>query len=430
MALGVALVIMVLVVHGVVDSHFRNAAQGYHLIIGAKGGKLQLVLNTVYHLSQPIENIPYSMYQRFLPGGEYAAYTGAAVPYCLGDSYISGSDSFRVIGTTPDMFDKIAYGRNSDGSPIRYQFSSGRNFRRDYFFEGVIGSVVAHETGLRVGDTFHPAHGIVSAGDDAKIHEGFEVVGILEPTGTPNDRAMFVNMEGFYLLEGHARGEGVQPNPPPSESDAAHASDGHGSGGPYGKKHNRYLPPLPEEEREVTAVLVLLNMEILSQQIFRTINKGQVAQAVFPSQEISKLLEGIVRPMQLVLLMLTIMIVVVAGIGIMVSIYNSMSERRHEIAVMRALGAGRQTVLMVILLESILLSLLGGLAGILIGHGTMAVASPFLVSKTGVAINFLNFNPLEGAVLGGLIGLATVVGFVPALVAYKTEVSEALSATP
>ena len=41
---------------------------------------------------------------------------------------------------------------------------------------------------------------------------------------------------------------------------------------------------------------------------------------------------------ELVLLLFAIMIVIVAGIGIMVSIYNSMSDRRHEIAMMRALA--------------------------------------------------------------------------------------------
>ena len=43
MALGVALVVAVLVVHNVISAHFLRSAQGYHLIVGAKGGTLQLV---------------------------------------------------------------------------------------------------------------------------------------------------------------------------------------------------------------------------------------------------------------------------------------------------------------------------------------------------------------------------------------------------
>jgi putative ABC transport system permease protein len=154
MALGVALVVSVLVLHGVLERQFRQAAQGYHMIVGAKGGKLQLVLNTVYHLSQPIENIPYSYYQEFRQG-QFASVTRLAVPYCLGDSYQSGAHSFRVVGTTSEMFDKLEYDRQEDGTPKKYEFQTGgRNFRADRFFEAVIGSVVASTTGLKVGDTF------------------------------------------------------------------------------------------------------------------------------------------------------------------------------------------------------------------------------------------------------------------------------------
>ena len=73
--------------------------------------------------------------------------------------------------------------------------------------------------------------------------------------------------------------------------------------------------------------------------------------------------------MRIVLLVLTVLIVIVAGISILVSIYNSMSERSHDIAVMRALGASRGAVMAIILVESILLSLGGGLIGMLLGHG-------------------------------------------------------------
>ena len=61
MGLGVALVVAVLVVYGVVSQSFHRGGEGYDLIVGAKGGKEQLVLNTVFYLSQPIGNIPYSL---------------------------------------------------------------------------------------------------------------------------------------------------------------------------------------------------------------------------------------------------------------------------------------------------------------------------------------------------------------------------------
>ena len=66
----------------------------------------------------------------------------------------------------------------------------------------MIGATVARETGLKVGDEFQPTHG---AGPDAHQHDPFTVLGVLKPTGTPNDRGLFINMEGFYLIPEHAK---------------------------------------------------------------------------------------------------------------------------------------------------------------------------------------------------------------------------------
>src|SRR6187402_2922140 len=71
MALGVMLVVAVLSIHGVVSQSFRNnASLGYNMIVGAKGGQEQLVLNTVFYLSKPVENIPYTYYLEFLKRDE------------------------------------------------------------------------------------------------------------------------------------------------------------------------------------------------------------------------------------------------------------------------------------------------------------------------------------------------------------------------
>src|SRR5213079_3117933 len=71
MALGVMLVVAVLSIHGVVSQSFRNnASLGYNMIVGAKGGQEQLTLNTVFYLSKPVENIPYTYYLEFLKQDE------------------------------------------------------------------------------------------------------------------------------------------------------------------------------------------------------------------------------------------------------------------------------------------------------------------------------------------------------------------------
>lgn len=186
----------------------------------------------------------------------------------------------------------------------------------------------------------------------------------------------------------------------------------------------------------MTAILVLTasvpgaGPELLAMGMIKQINEGSAAQAVLPIREMSTLFSTFVDPLRIVLLSLTVMIVIVAGIGILVSIYNSMSERRHEIAVIRALGAGRSTVMLIVLAESILLSLAGGLAGWAIGHGLIGALSPWIASQTGVSIGATQFVGYELVIIPGLIVLAALVGYLPALAAYRTDVAKALSATP
>jgi putative ABC transport system permease protein len=436
MALGIMLVVAVLVVHGVINQSFlNNSGLGYNIVVGAKGGRLDLVLNSVYYLSRPVENIPYSFYQEFTEG-QFKDSVDKAIPLCMGDMY----EDFRVIGTTPAFFNELDYGGN------QYEFAAGRNFAADEFYGAVIGATVARETGLTVGSEFQPAHG---AGPDAHHHDPFTVLGVLKPTGTPNDRGLFINMEGFYLIPEHVKPlddetAAAQPAAPHDEHAADdhdedhakdHAHDEHDEHEHGEHEHEHEHEPLPIAQREVTAILVLTKSiqglpELTAMSLIRTVNKGSVAQAVLPIREMSSLFGTFVDPLRIVLLSLTVMIVIVSGIGILVSIYNSMSERQHEIAVIRALGAGRRTVMLLVLLESILLSLGGGLAGWLVGHGLIAVLSPWIAVQTGVSIGFLHFVGYELVIIPGLIVLASLVGYLPATAAYRTDVAKALSATP
>lgn len=449
MALSVSLVVAVLLISGVVGETFRsNASLGYNLIIGAKGGATQLVLNTVYYLDRPVENVPYSLYQSFLSAdergdgkhGQYYEYVDFAVPLCLGDYY----QDFRVVGTTPQMFDDFVYDIDRNR---KYEFSAGRNFVRrsaDYgYYEAVIGAKVAAATGLKVGDPFSPTHGA----PDGDLHEDeFFVVGILAPSGTPNDRAVFVNMEGFYLMKSHAK--------PTTDEMLAVTAPGNWSadetsGGVKLPPERQQLSPLPAAAREVTSLLVKTKVPVMAAFMPPQIYEQTRGQAVQPIMIIEQLFSTFVEPIQYVFLAFTVLICFVSGVSILVSIYNSMSDRRHEIAVMRALGAGRRTVLSVVLLESITLSLLGGLVGWLSGHLLIGwLASSRIEARTGVRIGVLDVAPgwrlfpnsdwawlsgweisAEVVLVPALVLLAILVGLLPAVTAYKTDVAKSLSAT-
>ena len=302
MGLGVALVVAVLVVYGVVDQSFHRGGEGYDLIVGAKGGKEQLVLNTVFYLSEPIGNIPYSFFEE-LSDGKYGR-VETVIPVCMGHTY----QSFRVVGTVPEIFELKYRGDR------KYRFAEGQNFKLPNHFEAVMGAIAASKTSTQVKEQIQIVHG---SGIGAHTHEEkFTVVGILEPTGTPVDRAVFVNMLGFQEIHHH---------------DEATGEEEHGHGEHAGGA---------DESKEITAVLVCIHKEDadkgLTDIMSRLINNTKVAQAVTPLRVITELFENVIGKLQWILLGMSVLTVIEAGIGIMVSIYNSMSDRRHEIAVMRA----------------------------------------------------------------------------------------------
>jgi putative ABC transport system permease protein len=415
LALGVALVVATLVIGGLVRDAFASGqGLGYNLIVGAKGSPLQLVLNSVYLVSKPIENISWRFYHEFLPAearpdgaaGRYAGSVAKAVPICMGDYY----KSFRVVGTNAAYFDSLTLG---DGRS--FTFASGRNFRDDEFFGGVLGSAVAAKLGLAVGDPFSPTHGA----DDGLVHDPFTVTGILARTDTPVDRGVYVNMEGFYLQEGHAKpvpeGEaaeqaGPEASPPPQPGNPA---------------------PLPFAQREVTAILVEtaspggMPPELLAMGLKTAINEGRDGQAAEPVREIRTLLDLFVRPLELLLLLVTTLVVIVSAIGILVSMVGSSLERSRDVAVMRALGARRSHVLTAVLLEAIILAVGGGLAGWLLGHGIVAAIGPLITTNAGVSAGFFSSAPLgEALLVPFLVVLAILSALLPALAAYRTDVAK------
>lgn len=432
MALGVALVVLVLTISGMIERTFEQTQNlGYNLIVGAKGSSIQLVFNTVLFISEPVENVRYSYFMEFLPGKEarkkeferiggiledqerpgfYETYTrgGFVIPVCMGD-YVG---PFRCVGTTPDYFGKLLHG---DDKP--YTFSQGRNFV-DYsaengYFEAVIGSQVAREMKLKLGDEIYASHGVAGG----EVHnDGFRIVGILDTTGTPNDRGAFVNIEGFYLLEGHVA--------PDRNEQSGVEVKGTAVGPDRESKLSRVR--LPIDKREVTAMLVKTGGPggLFLQ---KTINKSSFAVAVSPINVLTQLLERFVKPVRIGLFVLTSLVCIVSAISILVSIYNSMSERKRDIAVMRALGASRDHITLIILMESTIIALVGGLMGWLIGHLAGPLSNWWTEGATGTNIGFFNSaSASEAWIVPGMIVLGILAGIVPAVSAYRTSVVESL----
>jgi len=430
-ALGIMLVVSVLVVNSVVDNTFNQRSVGVSLLIGPRGSDLGNVLSAVYRIGKPAENLPWRVLTEDLPNAakridgvkNASDIIEWAIPMTMGD--VTEKGAFPVIGTTPKYF--------------KMQYAFGKNFTKKGElpvnpFDAVVGSQVARQNGWDVGSQFTLIHG---GADTGHVHdEKFTITGLLGPTGTANDQTVFVNIEGFFLISGHEKPpeEAIQRLKDfgfeVTEEQAAvirEASGGHDDHGHAGHDHGHAPHAIPDDLKEVSFILVRTKTSLASIMLSSEINEGMRAQAVNPIQVISKLMNLFVGNTQKLLLCLTGLIVVVAGIGIFVSIYNSMSDRKREIAIMRALGASRVTVFSIILGESLLLCLGGGILGLLMGHGLVVVAAPFIESQAGIMVNPWRFDVMELVLFPILIGMATLVGFLPGLTAYRTDVADSLN---
>ena len=384
-ALGVALAVIVTTFVQSSQRVFEHAARGYDVILGGvHTAPLTTFLSTVFHLDQPRDTIPIESYRKVKADPRVRW----AVPYALGDVY----RGFRVVGTTPELFDALF---DADGKALRERLRPGsRVFAPgpEEQFEAVIGALVAADAGLGLGDVIKVQH---EEGGFEHTDE-WEIVGILEPTGTPNDRAVFIQLESFFHVEGHG--------PPPD------AKEGEGA--------------KPTDPWAVSSIVVRLKSPATRLQFERDMLNDTSLQPALPFREIRKLTE-FAKVGETALRVVAILVVVVAGVGIFVGLYNAIQGRRREIAILRALGARRAQVFAVVTLEAVLLCLAGGVAGVLLGHAGLAAAAPLLAERFGVRVSAA-MGPFDLWVLGALAVLGVVVGALPAWRAFRVEVARNL----
>ena len=416
-ALGTMLVVAVLSAAAVVDKSLSKPATPFDLIVGPKGSDLQLVLTTLYRMPAKMEPLPYPYYQQLQQDSDVAE----AVPIAFGDTTQEGG--FPIVATIGRFFKA---GLNRDEA---FRLTEGsRGFGGETGFEAIVGSEVAKANGWDVGDKFKLVHG---GADDPGAHvhdEEFTIVGVLLPTGTANDQTAFVQLNGFYAVSGHDKPleEGVNRwrafnGLPELEGDelkqAVREANVPGVGG------------TPDLQKEVSAIFVNVkgdreaNMRV---PIFAAeLNEGFQAAAVNPAGPVGRLRETFLAPAQKVLVGLSALVVVVAGVGIFVSLYTTLSERLTEVAVLRALGAQRTTVFAVALLEAMVVTLLGGALGFVLGHALTFAVLPFLPS--GLVVDPWAMRWEELWLIPGLALLAALAGLLPAIRAYGADVAKYLN---
>ncbi|MCY2927976.1 MAG: ABC transporter permease [Planctomycetota bacterium] len=380
-ALGVALLVAVVSLREQAHANLTQAGVGVDAILGPKGSPLQIVLNGLYHMDEMPGKIKWPYYQKVLAN----PIVQEGIPFCTGHSYAG----FRVNAIDRRFLTDFEYLPGKTFSFRPEDGGRGRAFADGE--EAVAGWAVAKELRLSLGQTFNPVCG-VSAGPMHKNTIAF--VGVLAPTGTPHDRAIYIPLNTFYTLDGH-------------ESVARMAVDEQ-----YREISGAYL-----KIKRVRGGAMNLNLQSMKYDI----NQSTEAQLVVPGEVLPRLFE-IIGWVDGAFLAVAVLVTGLGTTCLLVSLVSALRERRRDIALMRSIGATRRTVLGLVLSESLVISLFGGLLGLMLGHGIVWIGSRYIQAETGLRFSWLHLSLADAALLPALVVVGLLAGLFPAVQAYRLGV--------
>jgi putative ABC transport system permease protein len=370
---------------------FSLSISGTDLVVGARTSPVQLILYAVFRIGEATSNIAWKSFQDIAENPLVAW----AVPISLGDSH----HGFPVLGTTPAYFEHFQY---SDSR--RLSFVKGQPFRD--VFDVVLGMEVASQLGYVIGDRIVLSHGMGEIGLMAHDDKPFVVSGILAPTGTPVDRTLHISLEGITAI--HLDWVGGVPM--------------HGFTIPG--EHVRKFDLTP---KDVTAALVGMKSRAAVFKVQRQINeyKAEPLLAVMPGVALEQLWQ-VVGVAEKSLLAVTSMVVFVGLSGLAAVLLASLTERRREMAVLRAIGARRCDIFLLMVSESLLVTLGGVVLGIVLLSAASLALAPWVQANYGIALQPALVSIAEFKLLAGVLVVGLLAGLLPGYRAYKMSLMDGL----
>ena len=406
-ALGVGLTSLLFLVNKQLTEKFEKNLAGVDVVVGAKGSPLQLILCNMYHVDVPTGNIALKAAKPFL--NPRHPLIKQAIPLSLGDSY----KGYRIVGTLKD-FVSLYKGEISEGTLWNNTM------------EVAIGATVASKTGLKIGDTFASNHGLNEEGDEHDQTQ-FKVSGIFRPSNTVLDQLIVTNTQSIWQV--HEHGEEEKKEHTDKEDDRSHT------------EHQESETPqelLPTDDRtvlmsadstkQITSLLLQFknNKGIQALNFQRNLNENTDMQAATPALELNRLFE-MMGVGENALKALALLIVVVSGLSIFIALYNSLKDRKYELALMRVMGAGRSKLFLLIILEGLLLSFIGFVAGIALSHGAMSLLARYMSESYRYSFTGWVWMKEEGFLGLGALAIGLLAAIIPAITAYRTAISRTLS---
>ena len=361
LALGVAMIVVLLLATSQAERKLERDARGVDLVVGAKGSPMQLILSALLHVDVPTGNIPLADAERLAAD----PLVRSATPLALGDSY----RGFRNVGTDASFLELY-----------EARFAEGQAFAGE--MEAVLGAETAARTGLKVGDRFAGSHGLAETGGGAHGEHAYRVVGVLAPNGSVVDRLVLTPLESVWEVLGD-----------------------HGAAG---------------AAREVTAVLVRYRTPIAAAQLPRRINAATALQAASPAYELARLM-SLVGVGADALRAFAFVLIAGAGLSIFIALTSALQERRHDLALLRTLGAPPARLFALVAVEGMTLVGGGVILGLALGHATAEALGRWLAGSRGWSLTGLAWDPAEAVLVGAVLALGALTCLVPAIQAYARD---------
>mgnify|MGYP001162803291 CR=1 FL=1 len=392
LSLGVSMISLLILINTVLKEQMDNNLKGIDMVVGAKGSPLQLILSSVYHVDSPTGNIPLNEAKAI----EKNKMVGNSVPLLYGDNF----KGYRIVGTNSNFLELY-----------NLKIKAGDYFN-DYF-EAVIGSKVAEKLNLNLGDEFVSSHGLRETGE---THDdtSFSVTGILEFSNSVADNLILTSPNSIWEIHAdHNHSEQI-------DNDDEHDHDEHDHDEHDHDEHDH------DNEREITAMLIKFKSPMNIIQFPRYINEQTNLQSAVPSYEISRLFKLFGFGIETISL-LAYLIIIVSGISIFITLFNSMKERKYDLALIRTLGGTRIQLTMMLIFESLFLTIVGFLMGVILSRIGLLFISNFFEASFNFSLNniFIINEEWWLFLISVIIGLVSCL--IPSIQVYKMDISKILS---
>ena len=393
LAISVTLFLAVDNVRVQAKSNFVNTVSDIDLIVGARSGSVQLLLYSIFHIGNATNNVSWQTYQKISkhPRIEWS------IPISLGDSH----KGFRVIGTDQNFFKHYRYQKKHSLS-----FMQGNSF--SHVFDVVIGANVAKKLNYNLKDEIILAHGMGHVSLTEHTDTPFKISGILNPTGSVLDDSLMISLDGLELM---------------------HVGWEHGV---YNKNHKKNSNGNLQEEdlqpESITAFLLKLSSKHDVFNIQRAINdyKKEPLLAILPGVTLLELWK-VVGTMEKVLLIISGLVIITALFSMLAIILSNLNSRRHEMAVLRSLGASPLAISLLMIIESEVLILISVICALLLMYLSIIILGPYLHNHFGVIIELLPPTQFQWLLILSVFIAGFFISLIPAINAYRKTLKDGLT---